>query len=346
MTVNSRIPHIDGLRGFAVLLVVIYHFFPHTLKGGFIGVDVFFVISGFVIQKRLSTMNRYSFKEFYTNRVLRIFPALIITVFTVTILGKYFYLDYPLRLLYNSSIASSVFATNYYFIFNSSYFDIGSIAKPLLPLWSLAVEEQFYFFWPLIYWLFSRKFKWILVSALTVSFISACILGINSQNYNFFSLQTRFWEIAAGILAASFRTSAKIVSGTYYRKSILSIFFLIALFAFTANTWPNLVTLFVVLTTLVLILEPGTFFKRFLEYKFPQFFGKISFPLYLLHWPLLSFYSNMRPASIPLFDKLFLLFISILLSYCAYFFVERSIQGIRGGAQSALGLPESCWFAC
>lgn len=330
MITKPRIAHIDGLRGVAIALVVLYHFYPQILKGGFVGVDVFFVISGYVIHRHLVTLKRYEFREFYIRRVIRIFPSLIIVVFAVAIFSQFFLLDYPKRLLLNSVIASSVFMTNFYFFTTSNYFDLESLAKPLLPLWSLAVEEQFYLLWPLLFWGFHKRFRNFLVALIAFSFISALFLSASSQNYNFYSIQTRFWEIAVGILLSTIkkRELPKIVS--LFRILLICICLVVAVMGIGSDTWPNLATLLVVLASAIAIYSPGVKIEKLLSSRELIFLGRISFPLYLIHWPLLSFYSNMRPAYIPFIDKLGLLILSLVLAYLLFRFVETPIQQTRG----------------
>lgn len=330
MTTKLRIPHIDGLRGVAVLFVIVYHFFPGILRGGFIGVDVFFVISGYVIQRQLKSMKRFDLIEFYFRRVLRIFPSLIFVLFVTVFIGRFFFLDYPLRLLYNSAISSSFFSTNYYFFSSANYFDLNSISKPLLPLWSLAVEEQFYLLWPLLFWIFHKQFLKVNLGLILLSLSSALVLGHISQNYNFYSLQTRFWEIALGIHLYSINPNENTKFFRFGRGPLILLLVLIAFTGNGENTWPNLATIFVVLATAVLIVSPGRFFMALLSSKYFQFLGMISFPLYLVHWPLLSFYNSMKPAHIPTLDRLVLVFIALVLAFVLYRFLELPIQRQKG----------------
>ena len=340
MITKPRLTHIDGLRGIAVLFVVIYHFFPNILRGGFAGVDVFFVISGYVIQRQLSQLDRFSFREFYSRRVIRIFPSLAIVIISVLILSQFFFLDYPLRLLLNSVIASSVFSTNYYFFASANYFDISSISKPLLPLWSLAVEEQFYLLWPFIFWFTAKRFRLLLSGLILSSFFSAIYFASYSENYNFYSLQTRFWEIALGIFISSLSVHGLWNGFKYIRSLLLCMLASIVLFGYGSNSWPNFSTVVVVAAATLVILSPGVTLNRFLSSRLLLFFGRISFPLYLVHWPLLSFYSNFKPAHTPSADKIILLVASVVISLLLYKLVEYPIQQLKGRSRTymAVGL--------
>lgn len=341
MITKARILHIDGLRGVAIGLVVIYHLFPDSLKGGFAGVDVFFVISGYVIHRQLGTLNRFAFREFYTKRAIRIFPSLLAVILMVTILGRYFFLDYSYRLLLNSVVTSSIFATNYYFIGSSNYFDLDAVSKPLLPLWSLAVEEQFYLLWPLCFWRFLKFYKKVLPLFTLVSFLSALYFGSHSPNFNFYSLQTRFWEIAIGILISTMVCEKETILLRIARNLLIFLSIPIFFLGVGENRWPNFSTLLIVLFTSLLIVTPGDTAKRFLSNPFLVFLGRISFPLYLIHWPLISFYSNMKPARIPLLDKFVLLFLSVFTAFLLFKFLETPIQKLKGASKSITAILAS-----
>ena len=156
-------PDIDGLRAIAVSLVVICHAFPSYLYSGFIGVDIFFVISGYLITLILFKdihENKYSIKNFYKRRINRIFPALIVVLFFTILLSWYTLFSLEFYNLMKHILASSLFVENFLLWSEASYFDVSSVYKPTLHLWSLAIEEQFYIFWPLIlYLLFNKKLK-------------------------------------------------------------------------------------------------------------------------------------------------------------------------------------------
>lgn len=342
MITKPRIVHIDGLRGIAIFLVILYHFFPQVFKGGFVGVDVFFVISGYVIHRHLTTLDRFNFREFYTRRAIRIFPSLVIIVLVVTILSQFFFLDYPKRLLMNSVISSSVFLTNFYFFATSNYFDLESLAKPLLPLWSLAVEEQFYLLWPLLFWGLKRRFRSWLVLLIFISFISTLYLGSVSPSYNFYSLQTRFWEIAVGIFLSTLKIESTSRVVVVLRVILISLSFVVIATGIGSETWPNMATLVIIFATAIAIASPGATLEKILSRHVVVFVGRISFPLYLIHWPLLSIYSSMKPAYIPLVDKFFLILLSVLFAFLLYQFVETPIQQIRGSARTLVAVMVSC----
>jgi len=153
-------PDIDGIRGLSIILVLIFHSFPDILKSGFIGVDIFFVISGFVISKliiRNFQDDTFSFIDFYSRRIIRIFPALILVLVCTLIFGRLFLFNDEYINLAKHVVSSSIFLSNFTLINESGYFDKSSLEKPLLHLWSLAIEEQFYILWPLILLFFLKK---------------------------------------------------------------------------------------------------------------------------------------------------------------------------------------------
>ncbi|ELN8419280.1 acyltransferase, partial [Escherichia coli] len=203
MSIKYR-PDIDGLRSLAVLSVVIYHFFPSALPGGFIGVDIFFVISGYLITSILKKdieKDNYSIVEFYRRRIDRIFPALLIVLCSVYIFGWYALFSDEYMQLGKLIAGGAAFAANIVLYFDSGYFDISSNLKPLLHLWSLGVEEQYYiFFPPLLYILFKFKLRPLyVISLLAVVSLLACIYQTYTDEVKAFYLpQYRIWELLAG----------------------------------------------------------------------------------------------------------------------------------------------------
>jgi peptidoglycan/LPS O-acetylase OafA/YrhL len=148
-------PDIDGLRAIAILLVVAFHAFPNLVKGGFVGVDIFFVISGFLISKIIfeNLENRsFSFKDFYFRRIRRIFPALTVVMFACLVFGYFVLLPFELMQLGKHITGGAGFISNFIFWKEGGYFDSTADTKPLLHLWSLGIEEQFYITWPLLMW--------------------------------------------------------------------------------------------------------------------------------------------------------------------------------------------------
>src|SRR6202047_1401266 len=201
-------PDIDGLRAIAVMLVVFFHAFPEAMPGGFIGVDIFFVISGFLITGiivRELDQQRFSLLTFYKRRIRRIFPALIVVLGATLVLGWLWMLPVAFAQLSADVFASAAFFSNIALLLQSGYFDIESAGKPLLHLWSLGIEEQFYLFWPLILMLVARMRLGILAvaSAIGIASFALNVALIGPDPVATFYLPfTRAWELLVGAALA------------------------------------------------------------------------------------------------------------------------------------------------
>lgn len=316
-------PDIDGLRAVAVLAVVVFHAFPNSLKGGFAGVDVFFVISGFLISTILfQNIDRktFSIADFYSRRIRRIFPALSLVLAIVLVFGWFCLLPDELQQLGKHTAASAGFIQNFILWGESGYFDNASDTKPLLHIWSLGIEEQFYFIWPLLLSIGgnfreSRHKKIFYLIIMSLVFLVSFLLNINlvkvDPTKTFYLPQYRFWELALGGLLAWVVLYKPRVSSVhlntnykYFLKphvikkacdatSILGFFILIAVFIkFDKQTiFPGFNALWPVFGTAMIIFAGQDSFlnRKFLANKIMVWFGLISFPLYLWHWPILSF---------------------------------------------------------
>ncbi len=195
-------PDIDGLRAIAVILVIGYHAFPNLVKGGFIGVDIFFVISGYLISTILFTNlwnNKFSLSDFYFRRIRRIFPALIVVMGACLAFGWFALLAGEYKQLGKHIAGGAGFVSNFLLWNESGYFDNTGDTKPLLHLWSLGIEEQFYILWPILLLLASQRGVNFLVIASTVAGISFSLNLISQDGVaGFYSPQTRFWELLVG----------------------------------------------------------------------------------------------------------------------------------------------------
>ena len=203
---KSYIPEIDTFRALAILLVIIFHAWPAVLPGGFIGVDIFFTISGFVISRSYlyPLINReITLSDFYLSRFRRLAPALLVVLAITTLVAAYYLLPDQLVNFSRSLMAQAIYMQNFVFWEEGDYFS-GAITKPLLHTWSLAVEEQFYILWALLILLFRRYPKLILVITLlgaAGSITFGIFLEPRSPKTVFFLLPTRIWEFALGIVA-------------------------------------------------------------------------------------------------------------------------------------------------
>lgn len=340
---------IDGLRAVAVLAVVGFHAFPEWFKGGFIGVDVFFVISGYLITSIIFKdleAGDFSFSDFYSRRIKRIFPALLVVLLTSFIFGWFALLADEFKQLGKHILAGASFLSNIVLWNESSYFDNSADTKPLLHLWSLGVEEQFYIFWPLIIYIaWKRKFS--LIKTITLSIIVSFLLNIVTINQDavaaFYLPQTRFWELWAGSLIALIESHKANNCYPVFRKfgglkskKITNFTSCVGLTLLAYGFWriskgtnfPGKWALVPVLgATLMISSGSKAWVNRvLLSNKVAVFFGLISFPLYLWHWPLLSFARIVEGEAPSVATRICLVAISVVLSWTTYRFIERHIR--------------------
>ena len=331
-------PDIDGLRAVAVLLVVFHHAFPQVLKGGFIGVDLFFVISGFLISTIIFQsleQGAFSFLDFYKRRVKRIFPALSLVLIASFVCGWFVLLPADYKQLGKHMAAGAAFVSNFAFWSESGYFDSGSKLKPLLHLWSLGIEEQYYIFWPfIVLYAWKRKislFKVCLV-ILAISFAINIFTAKNNAVAAFYSPLSRFWELLIGSVLAytSMQTAKTPKSATADNWTAWAGVALLAIGVYLINPerrFPGFWALFPTLAAYLLIKAgPKAWFNQYvLSNKLLVWIGLISFPLYLWHWPIFVF-TEIRSGELATALKLSLIALSILLSWLTYRFVERPIR--------------------
>lgn len=331
---------IDGLRAIAVLSVVIFHFFPSTLHGGFVGVDIFFVISGFLIGKIIITEitnNSFSFINFYKRRALRIFPALIVVLLFCFALGVSSLYNSELVSLSKHIAAGAGFVSNIALWSESGYFDASSNSKPLLHLWSLGVEEQFYIFTPIILIFAIKKGMPLLkvLLALIIASFAYCIWTmIFDKTANYYSPLSRMWELMAGVALAYVTISSERVNDFLNKhKDFISIFgftmILISIFFIDESmNFPGYLAILPV-SGAVMIIAAGNqsyFNKNILSLRPFVFIGLISYPLYLWHWPVITFARIVHGEELPLTLSISCLFIAFALSFLTYVLIERPIR--------------------
>ncbi|RYF45064.1 MAG: acyltransferase [Comamonadaceae bacterium] len=316
-------PDIDGLRAIAVLSVVGYHAFPAWIRGGFIGVDIFFVISGFLISTIIVgslSGDGFSYREFYARRIRRIFPALLPVMALTFAFGWYVLLADEFLQLGKHLVASAGFVSNLVLWREAGYFDVAAETKPLLHLWSLAVEEQFYIFWPVLLALVWRwkgasgLFFWMAVAAV-LSFLLN-VAGVHRHpDATFYSPLSRVWELAAGALLAQAgmrrptRPSARSDKAFPGWWAILPVAGACLLISAGPAAWLN---------------------RNVLGSRIFVWFGLISYPLYLWHWPLLAFARIVEGATPSRTVRIGAVVLAILLAWLTYRFIERPAR--RGGA--------------
>ena len=337
-THNHYRPDIDGLRAVAVLSVVIFHAFPEYLGGGFIGVDVFFVISGFLITSlilREQREERFSLKNFYARRIRRIFPALSLVLGFGLIAGWICLNFMEYKQLTKHTGSSAIFITNFMLLREAGYFDNAADTKPMLHLWSLAIEEQFYLAWPLVLMFFKRLPRW-LFPALVVLLLSSLGYSLSlvfkgNFEYDFYSPLSRSWELLLGASLA-FGVSRQVAIPTSWRNMAgwvgLVFIFISACFLDKNMPFPGYWALPpTVGAALILFAGMQSNLNRVLLASRPLVaIGLISYPLYLWHWPLLSFARILESQTPGPELRLALVLLSFILAWGTYRFIEKPIR--------------------
>jgi peptidoglycan/LPS O-acetylase OafA/YrhL len=334
---------IDGLRAFAVLSVVLFHAFPEFITGGFIGVDVFFVISGFLISTIIFEkleQGSFTFADFYARRIRRIFPSLILVLVTSFILGWCILFVSEYKQLGKHIAGGAGFIANFILWSESSYFDNLADTKPLLHLWSLGIEEQFYIIWPPILWAAWRLRLHILpiIFAIAITSFAWNLYSISIDPVaTFYSPLTRFWELLIGSLLAYvtvFKAKyPKLVVSSVSQANIYSwigcgLFITGLLLINKESGFPGAWALLPTLGAAFMIKAgPTAWFNRVvLGNSVLVWFGLISYPLYLWHWSLLSF-ARILSSSVPEVEiRIGVVVLSVLLSWLTYRFVEKPIR--------------------
>lgn len=341
---------IDGLRAIAVTLVIVFHAFPDLVPGGFTGVDIFFVISGYLITSILFRDSQLSLSPvaFYVRRANRIFPALITVLIASLIAGWFLLFPDEYRFLGKHVRSAASFIVNFVYFGESGYFDVRSDEKPLLHLWSLAVEEQFYLIWPLFFWCVVRTKSSSVKATSTfalASFVANLSIAWHNPSADFFLPIFRFWELAVGSAAAlhqphKVQTAIRLSLARFRPLAGLAFIFVGATFASSVGPYPGLWALMPVTGALLIVLgtPQATLFSRLLSSPPMVGLGLISYPLYLWHWPLLSFGRIVSGNTLTSQGALGLLVLAICLSVLTYLTIERPFRLERGRPAYAIAL--------
>jgi len=352
---------IDGLRALAVLAVVCFHAFPNVLTGGFVGVDIFFIISGFLISSillRSLKEGTFSFKEFYLRRILRIFPALIVVLSACYFIGWLVLLPKEFQQLGRHMVGGTGFVSNLFFWQEAGYFDNSAETKPLLHLWSLGVEEQFYIVWPcllLLAWKLRRDALNMAAFIIAVSFAVNVYTVYTDTVQAFYSPIARFWELLLGGLLAYIQLhtihieqrvrqginsllnkfevrSLPVLNSEKLQNSLSILGALLIAFAVIfvdrnklfPGWWALLPTLG---AYLVISAGPLAVFNRLILSSRPMVWvGLISYPLYLWHWPLLSFATIMEVKTPSLGIRATAVALAFVLAWLTYLLIERPVR--------------------
>lgn len=343
---------IDGLRAVSVILVLLYHFGYRWIPGGFVGVDVFFVISGFLITKQLvehHEKGKIGIGDFYSRRLRRLGPALL-TMVALCVAAGYLMLspgDY--KLLSLSALSTLFASSNIYFLYTTGYFDVSAHSLPLLHTWSLAVEEQFYVVWPLTLWLLRRTTRanahtpLLATTALLVASFGLNVYATGTQEMSAFYLaHNRAWELLVGAIIALWKLNRR-----HQLPRLLSEMLpLIGLFTIgyaaaeiiKSSSYPGVQATLPVIGAALFLLPVGqsTFVYSLLSRRIPSTIGRASYSLYLYHWPILVFwlhYTSFAPMTDP--QRLLLISLSLVAALLSWRYVEIPFR--RGMSDALFG---------
>ena len=326
---KTRRVDIDLLRAVAVLAVLFFHFDIPGFQGGFLGVDIFFVISGYLITlhiKEQLAASSFSFPGFYLRRIRRLFPALFATLMISSFAALFLFPKALLEEFTASQIASAAYVSNVYFWMISDYFDTESIVKPLLHTWSLSVEEQFYLVWPLfIVFFFKKRLSVVITLAMLASLFAAEIAIDHTPSTVFYLFPFRIFEFSIGAIASGISLSRlPHKTGSLLVLASVSTIILTFLIATEHSRHPGFATLPLCAATACLIMlehplanRTNTITNIFLR------IGLVSYSLYLVHWPLVVFYKVRNPGELEFLESILLLLVSVVLAELLYRLVEK-----------------------
>ncbi|HHF7146531.1 acyltransferase [Haemophilus influenzae] len=342
-------PEIDGLRAIAVISVIIYHLNENWLSGGFLGVDIFFVISGFLITGIIITeiqQNSFSLKQFYTRRIKRIYPAFITVMALVSFIASAIFIYNDFNKLRKTIELAIAFLSNFYLGLTQGYFDLSANENPVLHIWSLAVEEQYYLIFPLILILAYKKFREIKVLfiitlilffiLLATSFVSANFYKEVLHQPNIYYLSNlRFPELLVGSLLAIYHNLSASKQASKQASNVIAILSTLLLFSclFLMNNniayIPGITLILPCIFTALIIhtTSQNNIVKLCLSNKAIVFIGKISYSLYLYHWIFIAFaYYITGEKQINNQSIAIVIVLTIIFSVLSYYLIEQPIR--------------------
>lgn len=331
---------IQGLRAIAVLLVFFFHLSSSWMPGGFIGVDIFFVISGYLVSSIIIhklNSNKFSIKDFYVSRIKRIVPAYLFLLVVLGIVASFVFTITDVYSFRKSLFYSIVFLSNIHFASLDNYFGASSNENPLLHTWTLAVEMQFYLILPLLLMTFrkSRILNGILLFTITVLVAySTYNISIGNKQIMYFSLFSRMPEFLLGVLAASLSLKdqdfVKVNSNKFGLFGLLTL--MVSAFLFNESShFPGIMAMIPCLGTVFILISPSGIVNRILSKRFLVFIGEISYSIYLWHWPIMAIirYRN-ESYNLNTIEMVIVTFLTLTLSIVSYYLVERPLRTAKG----------------
>ncbi|WP_317930290.1 acyltransferase family protein [Halioxenophilus sp. WMMB6] len=343
-------PDIDALRGISILAVTLFHAFPRFMPGGFIGVDTFFVISGYLISQRLVAdirSDHFSYLAFLWRRAKRLLPALFLMLAVATAIAPRLMITVELQSFYKHLLGALTYTSNFILLSESGYFDASASSKPLLHLWSLAVEEQFYLLWPFLL-LFAHRAKLLMPSmwAVTItSLLAAVWLTTINEAAAFYLPFTRFWELGAGgLLALAQQPNGLLGDKFHLRIGPWAGLALIIPCCFLLNgemAYPGYIATVPVLAALLILAGTSSSGEHGGKFKLEPLvkLGLLSYSLYLWHWPILTVHHWLMLGNDNLQTITTALFIALFAAIATYRFVERPILHKKSFQPLAVKIP-------
>ncbi len=341
-------PDIEGLRAVAVVMVLVYHAFPSALAGGFFGVDVFFVISGYLITQlviRELSQGTFRLRDFYARRVRRLVPALLAVLLLCCVAGWLLMTPVEFVSLGQSTAWSAPFLANVFLTASGDYFTDTSFPSPLLHLWSLGVEEQFYILWPLLLILAARQgvTRRVLIAVIATSLAISLWGAWDSPTPHFYRLTCRAWELAAGGLLGLHdlsRPDREVSPGNFRSLAGLGLLLAGAVFLNSDRAFPRGWSLIPVGGAVLLIAAGSASWvnRYFLSASPVRFVGRISYSLYLWHWPCLAFTNLVLGSAAPPGPAAAALGLAFAMACASYYLVESPLRFGRIAQHAVPGL--------
>lgn len=351
---NNYRKEIDGIRALAIIPVVLFHTGISFFEGGYVGVDIFFVISGYLITRLIKkefSEKKFSLKIFYERRIRRILPALFFMVLVVTILAQLIMVPGDLIQFYKSSTANTLFVSNFFFWTNINYFSNPTELMPLIHMWSISIEEQFYLIYPIVFLYLLKKLNLnqILITLfifLSLSLFFAQVIGnfnlvypYIAKKFSFFYISSasfyipvaRAWELLCGCMVAIYLDKKNNINTKFFDHFVFfGIFLILISIIFYDKNIPyaSVYTLLPVIGTILLILflNKKSFFYILFTNKTIVFFGLISYSLYLWHQPIFVFYRIYFIDEPFLYEYLFLIIISVVIAFISWRYIEKPFR--------------------